>query len=181
MYISMLNRYNVTKSLKKEASGNDNQHTMSIVVDMKRRSPTVSERKNVVEYSSAGKFGELLVRAKVDALLVNTDEMEYGGAFADLKETARAVRAATSGVHVPACINKEIIIHPVQVTTDSKYSLRAHKECVELNPVYCTLYKGIPYAFYQHLSTCIHVHVRFHTSSGIRSHRRWKAEQRACC
>lgn len=112
----MTYRYNVTKSLKREPSGSDNQHTMSIIVDMKRRSPTVSERKNIVEYSSAAKFGDLLIKAKVDGLLVNTDEMEYGGKFDDLKETVKAVRQASTGwLHVPACIHKDIIIHPVQV------------------------------------------------------------------
>ena len=89
---------------------------MSVMIDMKRRSPTIPERRNVVEYSSAGKFAELLTRAKADAFLINTDEMEYGGVASDLRECVKAVRdVRPNNQNAPACVQKDIIIHPVQV------------------------------------------------------------------
>ncbi|KAJ1404506.1 hypothetical protein B484DRAFT_437140, partial [Ochromonadaceae sp. CCMP2298] len=114
-YMASECKYNVTKSIKRDGFGSENLHTMSVMVDMKRRSPTVTQRRNVVEYANAGKFAELLTRAKTDAFLVNTDDMEYGGAFGDLKESAMGVRRATTLPMPPAVIQKEIIIHPVQI------------------------------------------------------------------
>ena len=52
---------------------------MSIIVDMKRKSPTIIERRNIVEFSSVSKFSELLTRVGVDGFLVNTNDIEYGG------------------------------------------------------------------------------------------------------
>lgn len=90
----------MTNSLKRPADGKENLHTMGVMIDMKRRSPTIPDRRNIVEFSrftsshfnrmyqnvyimniiiSAGKFAELLTRVNADAFLVNTDEMEYGG------------------------------------------------------------------------------------------------------
>jgi len=132
----LLYRYNVTKALKKDSVGNDNLHTMSIMIDMKRKSPTIIERRNIVEYSSASKFSELLTRAGVDGFLVNTDDIEYGGNFNDLKDTVQSVRTtamnmygdssdsssssrSSSSLIIPACIQKDIIIHPIQVDDNS--------------------------------------------------------------
>jgi hypothetical protein len=79
--------------------------------------------------------------AEVDALMINTDEQEYGGKLGDLKETARALRVrslrelsgqssrsgssssgstgASSGQSSPpqrpAILCKDLIIHPVQI------------------------------------------------------------------
>jgi len=106
---------------------------MSIIVDMKRKSPTIIERRNIVEYSSASRFSELLTRAGMDAFLVNTDDIEYGGCYTDLKDTIQSVKStkmsmysggssgrasssSSSSIVIPACIQKDIIIHPIQVT-----------------------------------------------------------------
>lgn len=67
-----------------------------------------------MEFSSPGKFAELLTLAGADAFLVNTDELEYGGKFSDLAEVVKAVKKAKPN-NPPACIVKDIIIHPVQV------------------------------------------------------------------
>lgn len=55
-----------------------------------------------------------LEQVGVDALLVNTDEMEYGGKVEDLKIASKAVRSARPE-NPPACICKDIILHPIQV------------------------------------------------------------------
>lgn len=106
----------MTRSLRVPTDPDGGLHKLSLIVDLKRFSPTVPERKTVVEFSSAGKFAELLTVAKTDAFLINTEEMEYGGQLSDLKECADAVKRACKGnVRPPACINKDIIIHPIQV------------------------------------------------------------------
>jgi indole-3-glycerol phosphate synthase len=119
---------------------------MSVLIDLKRRSPTIPERRNIVEFASAAKFAELLTIAGADGFLVNTDEMEYGGKFTDLKETAKATRA-TKPINAPCIINKDIIIHPVQVreallqdafleTLYNRYDAMIHR--VDINHLQCT-------------------------------------------
>lgn len=120
-YVSSECFYPVSKALKRDTSGDaDNLHAMSVLVDLKRRSPTIPQRRNVVEFSSAAKFAELLALAATDAFLINTDETEYGGNLQDLQETSKALALARSTTppsssSVPACICKDIIIHPVQI------------------------------------------------------------------
>ena len=53
---------------------------------------------------------------KVDGFFINTDEMEYGGKFTDLKQCTKAVKNIKPS-NPPPCILKDIIIHPVQVRT----------------------------------------------------------------
>lgn len=101
-------------SLKRPAADKENLHTMSVLIDLKRRSPTIPERREIVDFSSAGTFCELLTKVNADAFLVNTDEMEYGGKFSDLKDCTEAVKRARP-FNPPSCILKDIIIHPVQV------------------------------------------------------------------
>jgi len=136
-YMSSECRYTVTNALKRNTSDPEQLHSMTIMVDLKRRSPTVPHRRNVVEFQSAAKFAELLAMAEVDALMINTDEQEYGGRLGDLKETARALRVRSPRVlndrsgssgsstvvsseqpsppQQPAVICKDLIIHPVQI------------------------------------------------------------------
>jgi indole-3-glycerol phosphate synthase len=125
-------RYNLTNSIKKAANKDDNALKMSVVVDMKRMSPTVVEKRNIIDFSDAGKFSELLTKVGADAFLINTDEMEYGGRLEDLKASANAVKEATagSGRAPPACIQKDLIIHPVQVS--HRPSLSTHRPPVLL-------------------------------------------------
>ena len=127
-YMASECRYAVTNALKRNTTDKEQMHTMSVMVDLKRRSPTIPQRRNVVEFQSAAQFAELLALANVDALMINTDEQEYGGKLSDLKETTRALQRggqlqlqqqqqqqlATTTLP-PACIAKDIIIHPVQI------------------------------------------------------------------
>ena len=113
-YMNSESKFNVTNSIRREPYGKDGLHTMSIVVDMKRRSPTIPDKRNIVEYSNAAKFADLLTLAGVDAFLVNTEEMEYGGNFNELKEVSRSTKLVKPNT-APAIIQKDIIIHPVQI------------------------------------------------------------------
>lgn len=115
-YMSSECKYNVTKALKREPDGNGGLHTMSVMVDLKRRSPTIPGARNIVEFSSASKFADLLALSGVDSFLINTDEQEYGGTFSELKECVKSTRLVKPK-NPPAMIHKDIIIHPVQVAS----------------------------------------------------------------
>ena len=112
-YMASKCMYNITNALKRDTS-KDGLHTMSVLIDMKRRSPTIPQKRNIVEFSNAAKFAELLTLTGSDAFLINTDELEYGGNFAELKSCVQATRMASPS-KPPACIHKDIIIHPVQI------------------------------------------------------------------
>lgn len=120
-YLASSCNFAVTNSLKRNCTEKEELHRMSVLVDLKRRSPTISTRRNVVDFQSAAKFAELLTLADADAFLINTDEQEYGGKLSDLKETSKALiklRQPSPGLSnspTPACICKDIIIHPVQI------------------------------------------------------------------
>lgn len=91
-------------------------HKMSVMIDMKRTSPTFPDQKTIVDFSSAGRFAELLTLAGANSFLINTDEVEYGGKYEELKECTTAVKKAYTGSgSPPACIRKDLIIHPIQV------------------------------------------------------------------
>lgn len=125
-YLSSDNKFNVTRSVKSMldtgSSGSD-AHRMTVMVDMKRKSPTVPTNRNIVEFSKADKFCELLTLSGVDSFLINTDEYEYGGSATDLKDCIKASRLARPD-RPPAIIHKDIIIHPVQVIIFSNMLLQ---------------------------------------------------------
>jgi hypothetical protein len=107
---------------------------MSVLIDVKRKSPTCPQvfimnlctlilysnkkyfylqNRNVVNYAQANKFAELLALTGADGLLINENTEEYGGNKGDLKACASSIRKL-SKVKCP-CILKDIIIHPIQV------------------------------------------------------------------
>lgn len=82
-----------TQNLGSGSQANAGLHTMSLVIDMKRRSPTNPDVRRVMEFDSAGHYAKLLAQVSVDALLINTEEMEYGG-----KPTGKHVMPVTACV-----------------------------------------------------------------------------------
>ena len=128
-YMASACKYNVTRSLKKPAFGKQNLHTMSVLADMKRTSPTVPDKRNIVEFSSAKQFAELLVLSNVDAFMINLDEYEYGGRFRDLKECSNRMKELRPD-NPPACIAKDIFIHPIQVRVSLVHT--AYLLCISL-------------------------------------------------
>ena len=113
-YMASECKYSVTKALKREPDGKEGLHTMSVMVDLKRKSPTIPGARNIVEFTSASGFADLLALSGVDSFLINTDEQEYGGNFKELKECVKSTRLVKPKAP-PAIIHKDIIIHPVQV------------------------------------------------------------------
>lgn len=120
-YMNNENQFNITKSIKKLNFGLEEDQTMTLIVDMKRKSPTIPQYKDIVDFPSASKFGEMLVKVGVDALFVNIDEIDYGGNLKDLKETSKQLRQLYPQ-QPPACIAKDIIIHPIQVKNTNKHN-----------------------------------------------------------
>jgi|LauGreSBDMM110SN_4_FD.fasta_scaffold80181_1 indole-3-glycerol phosphate synthase len=116
-YINSQSNFNISKALRRDGYGQDELHTMSVLVDMKRRSPTGRvDLRNIVEYSSAAKFSELLALGGADALMINTEEIEYGGKVTDLKDCVKSLKSLKANSDkAPPCIHKDIIIHPVQI------------------------------------------------------------------
>lgn len=55
-YVVTTPQYRVAKALRREAEGKDELHAMNVCVDVKRRSPTVADKRNIVEFSSAGNY-----------------------------------------------------------------------------------------------------------------------------
>ena len=113
-YMASENKYNVTNSLKMPGDGPEMLHTMSVLCDLKRRSPTIPESRNIVEFASASSFAEVLTTAGVDGFFINLEESEYGGKQGELKDCVSATKAAKQE-KPPACIAKDLIIHPMQV------------------------------------------------------------------
>jgi indole-3-glycerol phosphate synthase len=115
-YMASECKYEITKSLKLDDEDKDRLHRMTVTVDMKKYSPTVPHKRNIVEFSSAGTFAGLLTEAGTDAFLINTDSIEYGGQLSDLSEARREVDSQRPPPGLaPACICKDLIIHPVQI------------------------------------------------------------------
>ena len=113
-YMATECKYNVTRALKRPGFGKENLHTMSVLVDLKRFSPTIPDKRQVVEFSSAKQFAELLALTNTDAFLINLDEQEYGGRFSDLKDCVNKMKVLKPE-NPPPCIAKDIFIHPIQV------------------------------------------------------------------
>lgn len=55
---------NLSRALRLDGYGEEKLHTMSITVDMKRRSPTIPDARGVVEFEDAGHFGQLLTQVE---------------------------------------------------------------------------------------------------------------------
>lgn len=112
-YVNSNSKYEITKALKRPDLGPEELGKMSITVDVKRKSPTVAERRDVVDFTNAGEFCQLLSKINVDGLFINT-EMEYGGKFPELKECHDALKRL-GHEKIPPLIHKDLIIHPIQV------------------------------------------------------------------
>ena len=112
-YVASESKFNVTRALKL-LTDKDQLHQMSVLIDLKRRSPTIPHKRNIVDFSSTANFAELLTLAGADGFLINTDELEYGGKYSDLKECSRMAKRIRPSLP-PAIIQKDIIIHPVQI------------------------------------------------------------------
>lgn len=112
-YVNSNSKYEIAKALRKPDFGPEELGKMSVIVDVKRKSPTVTERRDVVDFTNAGEFCQLLSKIGINGLFINT-EMEYGGKFPELKECHDALKCMGHD-NIPPLIHKDLIIHPIQV------------------------------------------------------------------
>ncbi len=112
-YAATVNTFNLTNSVRKSGFGPNNLHRMSIIVDVKRRSPTVPSQQDIVFFEDAAQYVELLTKVNVDAFFISTDS-DYGGNFDELKSCSKRVREVKPDLP-PAIIHKDFIFHPIQV------------------------------------------------------------------
>jgi indole-3-glycerol phosphate synthase len=115
-YMASRGNYNLTQSIKREYFGKEELIQMSVMIDVKRRSPTIPNRREIVDYGKADEFVRLLAAIHVDAFLINTDAIEYGGSQDDLKLASKAMKKFRPE-KPPPCVQKDLIIHPIQVGT----------------------------------------------------------------
>ena len=114
-YLNNKASFNLTHSIKRPYLGKDELVQMSVMVDVKRRSPTVPSQREIVDFGRADTFTTLLATIGVDAFFINTDDMEYGGQLEDLTLAVAAMKKFRPE-KPPAIVKKDIFIHPIQVS-----------------------------------------------------------------
>ncbi|BAM39979.1 anthranilate synthase component II [Theileria orientalis strain Shintoku] len=97
-------------------NSNQKHHKLSVIADMKRRTPTHNPTcdNNVLSYSNAGEVGLSMASVGFDIIFVNTDEVNYGGHINDLYKTFLELRKLGRRER-PAIVMKDIILHPIQI------------------------------------------------------------------
>lgn len=107
---------NLTRSLMRGLSGpeRDNVNHLSVIIDMKRRSPTVPHCKSILDFHNAKDFAKSLYLSGVDCIFSNVDSLEYGGDWTDLEGCVQASRQYTTRIPPPVVV-KDAIIDPIQV------------------------------------------------------------------
>ena len=96
-----------------------NKNELSVIAEIKRRSPSAGE---IAEVPQASEQARKYLNAEVDALSILTDEKYFGGSLSDLWETQDFL--ATHGRRVP-CLRKDFMIHPVQVAEAAEAGAQA--------------------------------------------------------
>ncbi|GIX64247.1 anthranilate synthase component II [Babesia caballi] len=100
----------------------DGEHALSVIADMKRRTPTHNTRSDneILSYVDAAEVAKNMANVGFDVIFVNTDETVYGGhvselhsCFLELRKMGRRVR--------PAIVMKDIFLHPIQIAQAAEY------------------------------------------------------------
>ncbi len=117
-YMSSESYNNITESLRRPDITSNRLHSMSVVVDVKKRSPTIPSSQNIVDFEDIGHYCSLLAQINVDGFFINLDEIDYGGSVQDLRTVSKAMKLLQKekGLSkIPICIAKDWFIHPIQV------------------------------------------------------------------
>mmetsp|Transcript_11092 Transcript_11092/g.37602 ORF Transcript_11092/g.37602 Transcript_11092/m.37602 type:complete len:438 (-) Transcript_11092:138-1451(-) len=117
---------NLTRALRRDIHHDDDVHRCAVVVDLKRRSPTM-EPPEVLSFDNSGRMASLFALSGADAIMVNTDEVLYGGDPEDIRECFRALRATPGpvGSSPPPLLCKDLILHPIQVAQAVEFGASA--------------------------------------------------------
>jgi indole-3-glycerol phosphate synthase len=84
----------------------------SVVVDVKRRSPSYPSRNPLCRFDDAGAVAEAMARLGADAVMVGTDPGWYGGTLDELRSAVRLVRRANPNA---AVVMKDVVVDEVQL------------------------------------------------------------------
>jgi indole-3-glycerol phosphate synthase len=84
----------------------------SVVIDVKRKSPSFSKQQSICRFDDAGTVAEAMVRLGADAVMIGTDYGWYGGDVEELKSTVRLVRRASPNA---AVIMKDLVVDEIQL------------------------------------------------------------------
>ncbi|UKJ90254.2 anthranilate synthase component II [Theileria orientalis] len=120
MFQLRLNFLQCTSNLKLSdmlrRNSNQTHHKLSVIADMKRRTPTHNPKcdNNVLSYSNAGEVSLTMASVGFDIIFVNTDEVNYGGHINDLYKIFLELRKLGRRER-PAIVMKDIILHPIQI------------------------------------------------------------------
>ena len=101
----------------------EHRRRISLVVDMKRRSPTARHLPFIVDkFQDAGRRSRELFEMGASVVMVNTDQIGWGGSLDDLRavDEMRQRRSAESvdnaEVHIrSAILAKDVYLHPIQI------------------------------------------------------------------
>ncbi|KAK1938634.1 Indole-3-glycerol phosphate synthase [Babesia divergens] len=100
----------------------ESAHGLSVIADMKRRTPTHNPKCDnaVLSYVDAAEVARNMAQVGFDVIFVNTDDVIYGGhilelhkCFLELRKLGRRTR--------PAIVMKDIILHPIQIAQAAEY------------------------------------------------------------
>ena len=106
--------YRVGRALKRSVG--QVAHTVSVVADIKRRTPTGSETPSeVAAISDVGLVACQLADCGADVLMVATDGPCYGGSLEDLRMARMALDQTGGGAERPPLVAKDLFVHPLQV------------------------------------------------------------------
>lgn len=100
----------------------DRAHGLSVIADMKRRTPTRNPKcdNTILSYVDAAEVSKNMANAGFDVIFVNTDELYYGGHISELHRCFLELRKLGRRVR-PAIVMKDIILHPIQIAQAAEY------------------------------------------------------------
>ncbi|AFZ79131.1 hypothetical protein BEWA_019770 [Theileria equi strain WA] len=103
-------------------NSDESSHKLSVIADMKRRTPTHNPKcdDKVLSYIDAGEVALNMASAGFDVIFVNTDEIVYGGHVQDLHKSFLELRKLGRRKR-PAIVMKDIFLHPIQIAQATEY------------------------------------------------------------
>jgi indole-3-glycerol phosphate synthase len=106
--------YLVARALKRSVG--EAVHQVSVIAEIKRRTPTGGETPTeVAAISDVGLVACQLAECGADVLMVATDGPCYGGSLEDLRMARAALHATRGDGERPPLVAKDLYIHPLQV------------------------------------------------------------------
>ncbi|GFE54784.1 anthranilate synthase component II [Babesia ovis] len=119
-FIECTSNHKLNEMLKKHSTSQG--HALSIIADMKRRTPTHHPKcdNTILSYIHAPEVAKNMAQVGFDVIFVNTDETVYGGHISELHECFLELRKLGRRTR-PAIVMKDIFLHPIQIAQAAEY------------------------------------------------------------